>query len=400
MFSTGLSPRVRGSRRDGAGRAKAEGPIPAGAGEPSGRSSWGRRGRAYPRGCGGAPLSCQTSPSTWGLSPRVRGSPPTTVLAGERLGPIPAGAGEPWSRACASAAFRAYPRGCGGAMQGRIDDYYGMGLSPRVRGSPAAECRPWRDAGPIPAGAGEPRFGLTMTWDAGAYPRGCGGAGAQPISRRAFGGLSPRVRGSRWARSIAATGAGPIPAGAGEPITGAIVRPSPRAYPRGCGGAITTTSSSRSGSGLSPRVRGSPGPALAIFRCGGPIPAGAGEPRVLPTFFQHRRAYPRGCGGAAMMRSSTARLEGLSPRVRGSPGEGGYSLDRIGPIPAGAGEPPARRRGRCKSRAYPRGCGGAPSGLRVVLTGSGLSPRVRGSRPRRADRGPPAGPIPAGAGEP
>src|SRR5690606_446227 len=70
----GLSPRVRGSRDTIGLRLCIVGPIPAGAGEPdfvgpNGLPIW-----AYPRGCGGASQRWTNSSVSSGLSPRVRGS--------------------------------------------------------------------------------------------------------------------------------------------------------------------------------------------------------------------------------------------------------------------------------------------------------------------------------------
>ena len=73
------------------------------------------------------------------------------------------------------------------------------------------------------------------------------------------------------------------------------------------------------GVGLSPRVRGS---RLARTRCvesSGSIPACAGEPRLAPTFRHIFTVYPRVCGGAVSGRTRKVNLAGLSPRVRGSP---------------------------------------------------------------------------------
>ena len=97
-----------------------------------------------------------------------------------------------------------------------------------------------------------------------AYPRGCGGTLAPENVRAAVVGLSPRVRGNQRSRPGWISLAGPIPAGAGEPITGNSLPNQRKAYPRGCGGTPWRTSE-RAVRRRSAR--------------GGPIPAGAGEPR-------------------------------------------------------------------------------------------------------------------------
>ncbi len=73
-------------------------------------------------------------------------------------------------------------------------------------------------------------------------------------------GLSPRVRGSHVAHTLAVSRPGSIPAGAGEPTGGCGRRVALRVYPRGCGGAGQAVEVGGQWRGLSPRVRGSPCP--------------------------------------------------------------------------------------------------------------------------------------------
>ena len=73
-------------------------------------------------------------------------------------------------------------------------------------------------------------------------------------------------------------------------------------------------------------------------------------------------------------------LPGLSPRVRGNPGEYCRITLAIGSIPACAGEPAHAGSGCRPSRVYPRVCGGTGDLRRVFMGNQGLSPRVRGNR--------------------
>lgn len=91
---------------------------------------------------------------------------------------------------------------------------------------------------------------------------------------------------------------GPIPAGAGEPTAGLLIRPG---IP-----------------GLSPRVQGSHGRLRVLGVPQRSIPAGAGEPHRRAAPRHGRRVYPRGYGGAETVRQMVKRGEGLSPRVRGA----------------------------------------------------------------------------------
>ena len=90
----GLSPRVRGRRRQRQPGKDQPGPIPAGAGETRQPSSVSLRRRAYPRGCGGDQRGPQFKVDRQGLSPRVRGRHQLDSACKLYWGPIPAGAGE------------------------------------------------------------------------------------------------------------------------------------------------------------------------------------------------------------------------------------------------------------------------------------------------------------------
>ena len=234
------------------------------------------------------------------------------------------------------------------------------GLSPRVRGNHRRDDPPLRIRRSIPAGAGEPTSGCTMGGIAKVYPRGCGGTVLE----------------------------GPV-----TPFFSEV-------YPRGCGGTRRTAPGSRSGRGLSPRVRGNH---LGPGRCGlqpGSIPAGAGEPSSWRRSRPRTGVYPRGCGGTIMEFPVEHQLPGLSPRVRGNRRDGPSRTLDGGSIPAGAGEPNRGGRGDQPPAVYPRGCGGTWMPLTDALRASGLSPRVRGNPNPSRHPDAAAGSIPAGAGEP
>ena len=132
----------------------------------------------------------------------------------------------------------------------------------------------------------------------------------------------------------------------------------------------------------------------------GSIPAGAGEPQNKGFCAKEQWVYPRGCGGAAVDALLVRNGTGLSPRVRGSREREvpGRIDDRS--IPAGAGEPRCGGRTSRPSRVYPRGCGGALRSSCTIDASRGLSPRVRGSLTEVAAEHARVRSIPAGAGEP
>ncbi len=213
----GLSPRTRGSRWETVQAKPATGPIPADAGEPLLRDRPREGEGAYPRGRGGAGAGDDEDAYDRGLSPRTRGSLIDDVAVFTGSGPIPADAGEPRRARCRRPPERAYPRGRGGARTGGARPTAQWGLSPRTRGSRRAGDAGDDRAGPIPADAGEP---CGIRWAAAtcrAYPRGRGGAPCLLPPLRRIPGLSPRTRGSLAAEVARGVREGPIPADAGEP---------------------------------------------------------------------------------------------------------------------------------------------------------------------------------------
>ncbi len=210
-----------------------------------------------------------------------------------------------------------YPRVCGGTRLFLARSVRRNGLSPRVRGNPNGLLEPEILRGSIPACAGEPPS-LVANWCRnGVYPRVCGGTlvrhwdtlKSQGLSPRVRGtstkllmlfvlmGLSPRVRGNRADGEDDPRHRGSIPACAGEPRGRRRRGRCGRVYPRVCGGTSAGGTFSARIRGLSPRVRGNP-PIVAEYSCGrGSIPACAGEPSLSPPRRTARRVYPRVCGG-------------------------------------------------------------------------------------------------------
>ena len=376
----GLSPRVRGSLLVDLAAVHVGGSIPACAGEPVLVGPRVPQGGVYPRVCGGAgPIMPFMGPVT-GLSPRVRGSPGQRDTAPRRRGSIPACAGEPATPSWSRASRWVYPRVCGGAPNPLFSPTRMSGLSPRVRGSPGSVHASRICVGSIPACAGEPRSASGAATSPWVYPRVCGGAIASGMVSRTRRGLSPRVRGSPSLQGLVADRHGSIPACAG--------------------GALWPNCVPWVSMGLSPRVRGSPHRLGVQPPLDGSIPACAGEPASTDCTMPAIWVYPRVCGGAPAGDGLADRLEGLSPRVRGSQHPRWVPPDSSGSIPACAGEPISAMLVVGSSEVYPRVCGGASATPAGRQGGLGLSPRVRGSL--RQPRHHPArnGSIPACAGEP
>ena len=335
----------------------AGGPIPACAGQPIEHTTrlWPKW--AYPRVCG-ATITCMCmSPSTRGLSPRVRGNPKPCAERHGCGGPIPACAGQPPRADRSPSPNRAYPRVCGATDRSCCSEAVRGGLSPRVRGNRRPSFIGPPGTGPIPACAGQPVVALYARITDKAYPRVCGATVWPDTHICSTYGLSPRVRGNLRAQLGADLLLGPIPACAGQPITIHFSTGSPRAYPRVCGATCRCHARSQAAEGLSPRVRGNLGVTLSHDVPKWPIPACAGQPGFELLSEPATRAYPRVCGATEQTEDDSARDQGLSPRVRGNQVNLLEVPASLGPIPACAGQPTPRPTASGGDGAYPRVCG-------------------------------------------
>ena len=396
----GLSPRVRGNHGLGLALQQPLGSIPACAGEPPGTAARIARQGVYPRVCGGTLSLFVLSLLVKGLSPRVRGNRSGEGAGEASEGSIPACAGEPCPWAARAALVPVYPRVCGGTAVSLSMCEAFTGLSPRVRGNLLVGLDPRQRLGSIPACAGEPPRAGRRAEPAAVYPRVCGGTWGAQYCMTASYGLSPRVRGNHCRHPVHAGGGGSIPACAGEPDRRRHDYGHPAVYPRVCGGTRSPPARLRPPSGLSPRVRGtsinasvsdqSPGLSPRVrgnldvdshgAQARGSIPACAGEPLMAAVNIESREVYPRVCGGTPYGRAKAGPPSGLSPRVRGNLPTAKPHGSCTRSIPACAGEPPHPPRNSAPRRVYPRVCGGTRSVRAVRVSACGLSPRVRGNR--------------------
>ena len=176
----GLSPRGRGKPRLWSARLQRLGSIPAWAGETESSFNYGRDLGVYPRVGGGNAWWRQYRDRGYGLSPRGRGKLCAGSDDGADDGSIPAWAGETKYRALKASRSAVYPRVGGGNGFGVGRPYPGQGLSPRGRGKPAGTRYSVTLTGSIPAWAGETRRLLFRQRSDRVYPRVGGGNASAP----------------------------------------------------------------------------------------------------------------------------------------------------------------------------------------------------------------------------
>ena len=152
----------------------------------------------HPRGCGERCPSCKSEHTTFGSSPRVRGTAAAAAGGAVRHRFIPAGAGNGSELMHESIAESVHPRGCGERRPVCWLCLSVDGSSPRVRGTGLTYDPDSSKARFIPAGAGNGAAGSSQRHRRPVHPRGCGervpgGNGCDLAT-----GSSPRVRGTAY----------------------------------------------------------------------------------------------------------------------------------------------------------------------------------------------------------
>ena len=128
-------------------------------------------------------------------------------------------------------------------------------------------------------------------------------------------------------------------------------------HPRACGAHFCEANGERSSAGSSPRMRGSrDGPHQAVHRLG-IIPAHAGLTTEWAEEKKRQRDHPRACGAHVLSVGTTTRVQGSSPRMRGSLRDSPLLGKQSGIIPAHAGLTCRKIDIRQCRWDHPRACG-------------------------------------------
>ena len=150
------------------------------------------------------------------------------------------------------------------------------------------------------------------------HPRVCG-EHRWRVLRSGYGvGSSPRMRGTLGSQLCLSVGVGIIPAYAGNTSWLPPVENWSGDHPRVCGEHFAQAKKRWPVRGSSPRMRGTPPWLLALHGHLGIIPAYAGNTRRLPCRFLSPRDHPRVCGEHPLPSNEFYQSPGSSPRMRGT----------------------------------------------------------------------------------
>ena len=211
----------------------------------------------------------------------------------------------------------------------------------------------------IPAYAGNAADQCRYHRRGAVHPRVCGERGLRGGGSVRSVGSSPRMRGTLSKTTAQVKAARFIPAYAGNAgCAGAAARPR-TVHPRVCG--------ERAGPALAGR---------ADLRF---IPAYAGNASPRKTGLGCTSVHPRVCGEREGTAGTVDSLNGSSPRMRGTRGNGGHGGQPERFIPAYAGNARLAAPGASGRSVHPRVCGERTRRGRVMPNRFGSSPRMRGT---------------------
>ena len=178
----GSSPRMRGTLDRDIGIIASRGIIPAYAGNTEHAAHQRHQLRDHPRVCGEHVSVGFVSSVKSGSSPRMRGTPQSTVNNAIQGGIIPAYAGNTTCHQSPQPWRRDHPRVCGEHPTATRPRSRATGSSPRMRGTQSITQSMGASYGIIPAYAGNTRrspFPSRLPWD---HPRVCGEHTKNPSS--------------------------------------------------------------------------------------------------------------------------------------------------------------------------------------------------------------------------
>ena len=384
---TGSSPRGRGTRTEAHLGPMDIRFIPARAGNAIPLDIWGSRRAVHPRAGGERHVVSLAHGHFHGSSPRGRGTLRLVRRVALLVRFIPARAGNARRWVCCASRAAVHPRAGGERCVVCPVNAISTGSSPRGRGTRQRAHRSVGAGRFIPARAGNARWPSLHAAAGTVHPRAGGERVSANDPQHANDGSSPRGRGTREARHVRARRARFIPARAGNARSPIAALPAPSVHPRAGGERCKEEGLESSITGSSPRGRGTPPAETDRFLQFRFIPARAGNAR--PGWWTGGRSpvHPR-AGGERWWRSICAVSgSGSSPRGRGTRQRLAARLGLARFIPARAGNAETGPRSESPYPVHPRAGGERRAQSGSPASSAGSSPRGRGT-PREPERKP------------
>jgi len=292
----GSSPRERGTLRADNRRLSRERFIPARAGNTTHVSRQTVRGAVHPRASGEHRRKCTASGQHRGSSPRERGTQNRKQAPPPRRRFIPARAGNTRVELRDYQAEAVHPRASGEHESQITLRQSSYGSSPRERGTHHGRVQQRWHHRFIPARAGNTWLTLEPMPPSSVHPRASGEHIVSMGFGNEQSGSSPRERGTPFAFHAKGFCQRFIPARAGNTQVVDVVVHGVAVHPRASGEHRTTTNGSSGMSGSSPRERGTPHEPRRELTFARFIPARAGNTSPTPPPTPARTVHPRASG--------------------------------------------------------------------------------------------------------
>ena len=400
-LTVGSSPRLRGTRTLCNPLHAQRRFIPAFAGNTQSSESKIVEQAVHPRVCGEHAFTFRKLSVSEGSSPRLRGTLPRSDgdLNVRRVHPrvcgehvkcshlfslkfrfIPAFAGNTHTRPTAFRPLPVHPRVCGEHGSDCLFGHADVGSSPRLRGTLGHGIRHSLRGRFIPAFAGNTEYLYGHFWYRSVHPRVCGEHALLIVLPATGYGSSPRLRGTHPPYLLFGFLLRFIPAFAGNTQgrgDGAWRR---WVHPRVCGEHLSDFQRNRLVRGSSPRLRGTRRRDPRAEGQGRFIPAFAGNTPISTNAPTITGVHPRVCGEHASLASLVMSVSGSSPRLRGTRGDSESLFCRFRFIPAFAGNTYSPGLESPVLPVHPRVCGEHFRDSKRVFAFVGSSPRLRGTR--------------------
>ena len=336
----------------------------------------------HPRERGEHPVRVGQTALAVGSSPRARGTHPIKTRRLDPLRFIPASAGNTSASSSTEIKPTVHPRERGEHISHLAVATASAGSSPRARGTLGNHGKIDSFRRFIPASAGN-----TVSWDhperqQSVHPRERGEHSQNRLIHAEELGSSPRARGTPAVHHPDNRRVRFIPASAGNTCNDAGHDLRDAVHPRERGEHSEALGSANVQAGSSPRARGTREVGRADEGLRRFIPASAGNTARPDGVISLFSVHPRERGEHAAVDHSDDLGSGSSPRARGTPLKFALLTAILRFIPASAGNtlPAFRRSG--SGPVHPRERGEHPSWKRASTTGSGSSPRARGTHDR------------------
>jgi len=356
--------------------------IPAHAGNRKYLAATAQTGLVHPRACGEQVYGGGATWTSYGSSPRMRGTGSVRLVRWEPIRFIPAHAGNRFRNTSGGLPGAVHPRACGEQPRIGMARIFGDGSSPRMRGTGPEEAKRVRRWRFIPAHAGNRTSGSQTPRPGSVHPRACG---EQNSTSRATGiccGSSPRMRGTDYSPYEEMDQERFIPAHAGNSCrTRRQCHPVP-VHPRACGEQYPPHLAVDVSLGSSPRMRGTGTDCREALWLSRFIPAHAGNSSENCLAFKHFTVHPRACGEQENRTVSPPENVGSSPRMRGTGPSPAALLQPMRFIPAHAGNRICGQSVSSRMTVHPRACGEQGGAVNEIAQNAGSSPRMRGTGTR------------------